>query len=103
MYGHHMSISVDADIRQLQVLCRHACLLQELDCSPVIRRMVRGLGCHDQNWHMGEVYKLSRRGGIGLDNAVGVQGRVGRNQLLHEIRDRIGHSRQEGEGAIGKP
>ena len=97
-----MSISVDADIRQLEMLRWDACLLQELDCAPVIRRVVRRFGRHDQDGHVGEIDELSRCGGIGLDYAVGVQRRVRRDNVLHEVA-RIGHGGQVGNGDIGKP
>lgn len=80
-----MSISMDADIRQLQMFRRDTCLLQELDCAPVIRRVVRRFGRQDQDGHPGEIDELSRCGGIGLDYAVGVQRRVGRDDVFHQL------------------
>lgn len=62
LHEHHMSISMDADIRQLEMLRRDACLLQELDCAPVIRRVVRRFGRHEQDGHLGEIDELSRWG-----------------------------------------
>lgn len=87
---HHMSISMDTDIRQLEMLCGDARLLQELDRAPVIWRMVRRFSRHDQDRHLCEIDELSRHGGIGLDYAVGVQRRVRRDNVFHEV-DRIDH------------
>lgn len=64
---------MDPDIRQLEMLRGDACLLQEPDRAPVIRRVVRRFSRQDQDGHLGEIDKLSRCGRIGLDYAVGIQ------------------------------
>jgi hypothetical protein len=86
---------MDTNIRQLEMLRGDACLSQEPDRAPVIRRVVGGFSRQDQNGHLGEIDKLSRCGGISLDYAVGVQRRVGRNDVFHEL-DRIGHGGRVG-------
>lgn len=85
LHENHVTVTVDANLTQLQMLRGHTSLAQELDSAPVIGSMVRRLGGQDHSRHLLQVDQLARLRVLGLNDTRGTRSGVAGDNLAHEV------------------
>ena len=100
LHEHHVTVTVDANLTQLQMLRGHASLAQELDSAPVIGSMVRRLGGQDHSRHLLQIDKLARRRVIGLNDTRGPRSGVAGDDLSHKVLLGVRHGGLKSKGNV---